>query len=91
MYKFRSDPAMEPRDFGLKLNLVYFDQYQHPFLHLAFNDTISFVESVNSFDFERFVSFPFFLTPCDHFFCPLPCRLTDCACYCLFSPLPVWI
>lgn len=57
VYKFRSDPAMEPRDFGLKLNLVYFDQYQHPFLHLAFNDTISFVESVNSFDFESLFAF----------------------------------
>jgi len=52
-YRFRPDPLIEPRDFGLVVSVYYQDESGANFTTAFFNGTISIVEPDNDFDLQQ--------------------------------------
>jgi len=50
LYTFRPDPLIEPRQFGMQVNVFYHDSANENFTSVLFNGTINIVEPNESFD-----------------------------------------
>lgn len=54
-YMFRPDPMLEPRNFGLLVNVYYKDLSGKNYTNAAFNGTVDLTESTEGFDVQRYV------------------------------------
>jgi hypothetical protein len=49
-YKFRPDVNLEPRDYGIVIQVYYMNNENETFLSTVFNSTVTITDPVNSFD-----------------------------------------
>eukprot|EP00026_Physarum_polycephalum_P014236 Phypoly_transcript_14727.p1 GENE.Phypoly_transcript_14727~~Phypoly_transcript_14727.p1 ORF type:complete len:246 (+),score=51.86 Phypoly_transcript_14727:114-851(+) len=60
-YRFRPDPLLEPRDFGLVVSVFYEDESGKNFTNAFYNGTITIVEADTGFDLQQlFLTVGFF-------------------------------
>ena len=52
-YMFRPDAMLEPRDFGVLVNVYYKDATGKNYTNVAFNGTVDLVEPVVGWDAQR--------------------------------------
>jgi hypothetical protein len=61
LYRFKTDPLMDPREFGVVIDVYYLNEDRDTFATTFFNKTIQFTEPVEGIDAKNIFSYVFLI------------------------------